>query len=63
MPKPRPPVRHQVTNASGELIGSWSVEGGMLCVRARNGAVRRTQPSKSNEAVARQLLAEAWAKS
>jgi hypothetical protein len=63
MPKrASPPLRHQVTSAAGELLGWWSVEGGMLCVRSKNGAVKRAPPSKSNDNVARAMLSEVWAR-
>ncbi|HEY3799256.1 MAG TPA: hypothetical protein VGL58_12970 [Caulobacteraceae bacterium] len=63
MPKrTAPPLRHQVVSPTGDLLGWWTVEGGMLCVRSKSGAVRRAPPSKANDTVARQMLAEAWAK-
>jgi hypothetical protein len=47
-----------VLNDAGELLGSWCVENGFLCVRSPDGLVLRTGPSLDSENLARLILTE-----
>lgn len=55
--------KNEVLDASGTKIGSWWLDGEMICVENRQGLTKwaRKSSANGNETLARLMLREPWA--